>query len=288
MPNITTTMRSYYFDTRKPAEAEAYRELSERLTAQGLDCFETWGGGGSHYDARFADGLTIELETEHLFSNQWNTAPIAGIRGSGLRVFDWAQDYPMHFDARIKRGHYLEQTPEMAAVRTSTLTCGYCGKHEPAASGAEFCGACLDSAYLKESDLHLQRLVPAAVRMLKREPLTPAERAVRVPLYVAAQVSGDAVRAAAHNVKRRKRVEIEYAEDLEKAESVRACAETKRDGFTWLLDRGINTENVIFYNHTGRFGFGWCSPIEGAARLALLEALRTFPFPYDVETKKRY
>ena len=288
MSAIRTTMHAYYFDTSKREDAEAYQALRERLNAQGLRCFETWGGGGSHYDARFVGGRTVELEAEHLFSDQWNTAPIPGISERGLRVFDWAQDYPINIDKRIKRGHYLVQVPEMAAVRRDTLTCGYCGKHEPAASGAEFCDKCLDSAYLKETELHLLRLLPAGVHLPKRAELTPAESERLVPLYVQAQTHGLAVRNAQQAEARRERVVKDYAEHIEKARVATERAEHERDGFLWLLDRGMNTENVIFYSHTGEFSFGWRSPITGAARDALLAALADFPYPYDVQATKRY
>jgi hypothetical protein len=288
MNTIKTVMHAYCFDTAKREDAEAYKELRERLRAQGLDCFETWGGRGSYYDSRFVGGVEVELETKHVFSNQWNTAPIAGISESGLRVFDWAQDYPINFRTAIKRGHYLVQVPEMAAVRRDTLACGYCGKHEPAASGAEFCDKCLDSAFLKESELHLLRLLPAGVRLPKRDELTPEERERLMPLYVQAQTHGRARRNAQQAEARRKRVAKDYAEHVAKAQRAIERAAAERDGFLWLLDRGMNTENVIFYNHTGKFSFGWRSPITGATREALLAALAEFPYPYDVETKRRY
>ena len=114
MHTIKTTIHAYRYDTTIPEEKNAYHMLSETLTKQGLKCFETWGAG-SHYLPEL-DNMTINLETKHLFDNQWNTAPI-GKYSQGLRVFDWAQDYPINFPSPIKRGHYLKQTEEMRTAR---------------------------------------------------------------------------------------------------------------------------------------------------------------------------
>jgi hypothetical protein len=102
-------------------------------------------------DYNFETGI-IELETEFLFENQWNS--------NVGRVFDWYEEAV--FDSRgkerknIKRGHYLEITPEMAEIRRNTLKCGYTGQQFPAAKGYIFNETenALGSPYLKESELH--------------------------------------------------------------------------------------------------------------------------------------
>lgn len=60
-------------------------------------------------------------------------------------------------------------------------------------------------------------------------------------------------------------------------------ATTERDAHLWLLDRDISADNCIFYSHRGQFCFGWKQPYTGEARLKLLEALKEFPFSYDVK-----
>ena len=62
----------------------------------------------------------------------------------------------------------------------------------------------------------------------------------------------------------------------------------ERDGFLWLVEHDLPTGNAIFYNHTGRFNFGWRNPITGDAKLELLEKLKRFPFPYDIQEMKKY
>lgn len=66
-------------------------------------------------------------------------------------------------------------------------------------------------------------------------------------------------------------------------ESEVAAKKKELDGKLWLLDHRIPDSNAIYYNHTGRWCFGWRTPYTGESRLALLESLKEFPFDYDVE-----
>lgn len=272
---MKTTIHAYRFDTKNPNEKAAYDALRAKLTAQGLKCFETWGGGGSYWMPKI-DGREIELETKYLFDNQWNTAPIDGYSNKGLRVFDWAQDYPINFGAHIKRGHYLAQTDEMREIRRNTHACGYCGKQEPAAKGNVFCPHCLDSEYLKESELYLTRMIAVDAKRDARTPLTDAERAHLLPLYRAAQLHGTTERGRARIANLRKELESDFKRRI-------ANATTEHDGFVWLIDHGINTSNVIFYPYTGRFGFGWRQPCSAEFVSALLNVISEFSFPYDIK-----
>src|SRR5678816_4882378 len=86
---MRTVIHTYHFDS--PTDP-AYVALRERLTAQGLECLRMNSAGddkGIDTCAQSLDGQVLELETAHLFDNQWNTAPIAGVSDLGLRVFDW-------------------------------------------------------------------------------------------------------------------------------------------------------------------------------------------------------
>jgi hypothetical protein len=274
---MQTTIHAYNFDTREADQREAYEALRMKLQGAGLKCFETWGGEGHYSFVRDIDGQTITLETSCLFDNQWNTAPIAGKSDKGLRVFDWAQDYPINFSKSIKRGHYLEQTPAMAEARRNTVKCGYCGKQEPAAKGYVFCPHCLDSAYLKESDLPLTRMLPVdAGGFPDRAPLTEAEAAHLLPLYRDAQLHGSTERGKARKAKAFKDVHAKYHRITE-------AALAERDGFLWLLGKGFSVDNVIFYSHTGRFCFGWREPLDAGVKSDLLNVLSEFPFDYDLK-----
>lgn len=276
---MKTIYHAYNIDTSTPDGKAEWSALETFLLAQGLREFHAIG---DHCNRKI-DGCEIELETSHLFKNQWNTAPIDGISEKGLRVFDWARD-SIWVNGRenktIKRGHYLEQTAEMREIRRNTVKCLYCGAQEAAAKGYVFCPHCIGSEYLTEKDLKLTRMVP--VCDLHRDDiykeLTEAEAAHLLPLFKEAQIHGHTERDKKRIAKQRETLAREY-------EIIRiARATTERDGFLWLMDHGIKTDNVIFYSHTGRFGFGWRKPLGETVLGDLLNLITEFPFSYDIKT----
>lgn len=285
---MKTAIHFYCFDTDDANQAAAYDALrAELLATPGRGhCMDAAGDFRQHADQ--LDGQTIDLETAHLFENQWNTAPIEGVSEKGLRVFDWAEtarsgraNFMRGNDfapLNIRRGHYLDITPEMATIRAETVQCGYCGKQQPAEDAPSFCGHCLDSPYLKEDNLRLLRLLPVAKSFGgKRADLTDVERADLLPRFVTAQTTGANSRAAAAAVKAR-------ADAIAKANKAINSANVERDGILWLLDHGLSVSNVIYYSHTGRFSFGWRGALADSVTSQLLDKLTEFPFPYDIET----
>lgn len=268
---LKTALHTYNFDTDKPEDREPWYQLKTRL--------EKTPGRGHRMHAIKSDSNfnpepgEIELEPEHLFENQWNS--------NVGRVFDWYEEAIFSYGKErknIKRGHYLDITPEMIEVRNKTLKCGYTGDQFIVTEGTptpifNTRQSALGSPYLKESELHLLRLLPVSQEWTgKREPLTPAERDYLLPLYIVAQTKtqGEARKEQLAEV------EAEYAK-------ASGLAKTEYEGKLWLLSNGVNLENCIFYSHTGRFCFGWRNPFTGAAREALLAALKKFPFDYDVK-----
>ena len=71
---------------------------------------------------RDVSGMTLDVETEHLFSDQYNTAPIPGVDNDGIRVMDWMVDYIID-DARPGK-----------------MRCGWCGRTQVIASACSHCG----------------------------------------------------------------------------------------------------------------------------------------------------
>lgn len=277
MDTLQTVFYAYHFDTAKPDEREAYNALCQKLAAQGLKCFETWGAGQDYYvPFKDCDGQPVALETKDLFNNQWNTAP--GFAGSdrGWRVFDWAQDYPIDFPKKIKRGHWIEQTDAMREIRRNTNACGYCGHKERAERGLVFCDRCRDNEYLKESDLNLTRMVAVDAKRGDRAELTEAEKAHLLPLYRHAQLHGSTERGKRRIAKERADVE----KDLKRSLHV---AQTKHDGLVWLMDHGVNTSNVIYHDHTDKFSFGWRQPCDASFVSGLLDIISEFPFSYEIK-----
>lgn len=274
---MKTKIHTYSFNLNDPAQREPYHQLKTRLSGEVSlgkrgHCLNACA---SHdLEARRHDAMVkaaeesgvLTLETEHLFGNQWNSVE-AG------RVFDWYEG--INFNNRLlKFGHWLEITPEMEAVRCNTLACGYTGQQFPADCGMVFntTEAGLASFGLKESELSMLRLLPIWPENVKRKELTESEREYLMPLYIAARNKVNEAKRA----KQRAEAEAEFKKDSE-------LAATEYNGKIWLLDRGLSLENVIFYNHTGRFSFGWRTPYGPQAAAALADAVRGFPFEFDIK-----
>lgn len=291
MATIKTKIHPYCFNTNNPTEKAAYLELREKLKASVPHPMVSWSADGSgHYFtfSKMPDGMVIELETDFLFDNQWNTAPIDGFSEKGFRVFDWAED-ARHRDAlgngarpNIRRGHWLEQTDEMREIRRNTNKCGYCGRNEPAAKGYVFCPHCIDSEYLKEGDLHMLRMVAIDQLHLPsdtiRPALTDAEREHLIPIYKKAQKEGATARGIARIASLRKKTADDYAKTL-------AEAKAKHDGALWLIDNAPwLIENWIYYSHTGRHCFGWRRKLTKEEAASAAADLAGFPADYYLET----
>lgn len=268
---LKTTIHEYHFNTKIPAEAQAWAELKEKLKDH-PHCMESHGGA-MHYQPAL-DYVELTLEIESLFENQWNTAPVQSSK-TGLRVFDWALDYNPYGNPHIKQGHYLDQTPEMREVRRNTVKCRYCGKQEPAQKGYVFCPHCTDSEYLKSKDLRLTRMLPVDY-VGEIAPLSQAELDHLLPIYREAQLHGSTDRGRARRAKA-------YADMAKDYDNAIRDATNKRDGMKWLLDRGVNTSNVIYYNHTQIFSFGWRQPIDGETLSGLLDIISEFPCAYELK-----
>jgi hypothetical protein len=248
-------------------------------------CMHTLGDYTQHSDA--LDNVEIELELTHVFDNQWNTAPIPGVADTGLRVFDWADsaDRTTH-----KSGHYLDVTPEMIAARNNTFRCGYCGfqtrDHDLVERQNHFCEQCRDSEHLKQTDLSLTRLLPVSAEQ-NRAPLTESETAWLVPDFIDAQIHGRTKRGIERIKKLRDSIEKDYQASTRNAQM-------KRDGLVWLLDRGLDINNVIYYNHTETFCIGWREALSDELMKEWCIALKfnasgqrteqTFPFPIEFKT----
>jgi hypothetical protein len=274
MNTIKTKLHNYKFDLSTEEGRTGWLKLKTKLEAKGLKVFESCGGG-SHYNSKLGTTKTVELEVTQLFDNQWNTAPIKGVSDNGLRVFDWALDYmPQGMNQNLKRGHWLEQTTEMQAVRDNTTACGYCGKQEPAQKGYVFCPHCIDSEYLEKGQLHLTRMKLVSDKSGRAE-LTEAESSHLIPLYVAAQSGATSIRAKARITKKRQDLKRDYDKAIR-------IAETEFRGFSWLMDNGLNIDNVIYYSHTDCFNFGWRKPVDAEVVSAILEVISEFPFQYEI------
>lgn len=279
--NIATTLHPYRFDISKPQGRADYAALRERAQKGSRAKAPTWvmhhwqadKSLGRWVDSHKGETIPTEIETKHLFGNQWNTTPIEGLTDKGLRVWAWAEFAWENSD--IKSGYYIALPAELLTLLDNTSQCGYCGKQEPAAKGYTFCPHCLDSEYLEQKNLHLLRMMPVSFNG-NRKPLTEGELAHLLPLYVEAQLHGTTERGRARIAKQR-------ADIIAGREKALKAANTEADGMLWLMDNGVNVGNVIFYNHTGKFSFGWRQPLSGDVLSGLLDIISEFPFPYEIK-----
>lgn len=275
MNTIKTRLHSFRFDLLVPAEKSAWLALRESLS-KGPREMESHGGGSHCYNELPAGGAVVELETAHIFDNQWNTAASSPTKPNH-RIFDFAFDYKPNGNADIRRGHYLEQTAEMQEIRRNIFACGYCGKQEPAQKGYVFCPHCMGSEHLTEKDLRLTRMLPAGESFNGNRPeLSESEKAHLLPIWRDAQINGGNARDKARIAKARESVAKDYESAIRKATM-------ERDGKTWLMDRGINTANIIYYSHTGRWSWGWREKVSATLLPDVMEKLKDFPFPFDIE-----
>lgn len=182
-----------------------------------------------------------------------------------------------------KLDEVLEPIPVVAPVPepdpTLPKSCGYCGYKHPHDTSLVFCDHCIGSPYLSPDSYHLLRLMPDDQRRSKRAKLTEDEQQFLVPAIVEAQTKANAARQQQQAEKKRVDIKKEYDKSIKQAQ-------TEFDGFTWLLDHGINTENCIFYSHKLTFSFGWQSPVSLEVKENLEQALSGFPFSVEYKTHR--
>jgi len=267
---ISTVLHYYNFDISNPDQKAEYKSLQARLKRSGLELFDSidTGNNWNWYNETIVPlhGQTVLLETEYLFNNQWNSAPMKP-GDNGMRLFDWSETiYP---NKKLKRGYYLEQTPEMKALRTDTCACGYCGAKYYLPT-IDWCTACLATEYLTEDRLPLLRL-QAISDTSQRTDAVPEE------LVIAWR---DAQRSA-----RTTREMKRYADAIKELKKGLDEENLKRDAHQWLIDHDINCDNVIYYSHKKLFSFGWRHCLTEDERRKLKFALVEFPYAWEFSKK---
>jgi hypothetical protein len=277
---LRTVLHTYAFDTDKPEQLAQWRELKAKLRT-GPRSMCSHGGalhvtaaatlGAKHTGGTF-QSIPVTLDTVNLFNNQWNAT---GPNGVSYRVFDWAIDSAYALDpkgkSKRKQGHWLEQTPEMVAIRDNTLVCGYCRRKAPRDTAGVFCHKCLGSANLEEADLFLLRMLPVSSTE-DRPHLTLSEFEELQALYNIAQL-----RAPVSDAKANEGVNAAIAK-LEHAQREAA-------GWRFIRDVGLPTSNLICYDTKGRaqFTWGWQRAYTPALAAALAARLEGFPASWEIE-----
>lgn len=279
LPGIPATVpiggiEQYRFDIRNPDEKAEYEALKKRLLSEGYKRHRSWGGKYTHCqiaNMALEHKGTLYVDMTYAFEDQWN------LEAPNLRVHEWAQDY-MHsgMNIHIRQGYYLTGLEELRGILRTVSRCGYCGNKGFAADGGT-CQACVGSAYLKEEDLPL--LVMQPILGKKR---SKAEVSAEVPAIKAAWLQRQ-IKATEVQTSRQKEGALASAE---KARARAVLFEQAAEGWQWLADRGISTENIIYYDHSNTFSVGWRG--EGLSEELAAEWHKTlyeFPAKWEVKVK---
>jgi len=283
---IKTKIYSYRFDISIKTEKEQY--LKEIENAKKLTGLKAKDKNTTHYinfnSAKGYENLKlfrdeikslkeVEIETDCLFNNQFNTK--GKNKEIGLRIYIWNELIYRNKD--IKEGYYIEMTQELKNILHNTFKCGYCGKQysKEEHENLSFCNSCLDSEYLKKDQLFLLRLKRIDDNT-DRLHLNDCDSIALTEQYTKAQIKGISTRG----IKRIKDLRDSLLKDRDKTIK---DANSEYDGFIWLLDRGINTDNVIYYNHTETFCFGWKNTLSFEIEQELKNKLKDFPFKFELK-----
>lgn len=244
---MKTVLHYYRFDVSNEIEKQEYKKLSAKLKSEGLTLFDSISPNHSEYYKKLIaplDGKAIELETEYLFNNQWNTAPTE-TSDKGLRVFDWSEAiYP---NKKIKEGMYLDQAEEMQTIRKETYECNYCGAKYNLPT-QQFCDKCLGSEHLTEDNLKLLFLTPVNKEMRNFDSIVVPD------ILVNSWKEQQRINRAARIEERKERKLQSLKDDI-------TAAKKEFDAFNWLIQHDIDFDNVIYYKHSDEFCFGWRNPI---------------------------
>lgn len=249
------TVKKYYYNISDEKEQTEYEKLCGVLKGRGLKLFDFIAvKNNTQIDGSF------ELETEHLFNNQFNAGD--------YRCFDWCEFiYP---NRNIKQGHYVTVCPGfgyLQHLRHTTRQCGYCGKLYRE-SDQQWCDSCLGSQYLERDELRLLKThFIDQDRSFNTEP--PVWMFVE---YDRQQKEGRLIR-----------VEKDKQAALARCEEDIKSARIQYNGFKLIIESGLDYENCIYYNHVGRFCFGWRKPLTEAEKIEIGDKLKKFPYDYDMK-----
>ena len=217
------------------------------------------------------------IETEILFSNQFNTK-------EGFRVWFW-QEITDHevTNLTVRYGYYLEFKPDDLAYLKNLLArrvvCGYCGNQytkEHTTDKNGICYTCAGSKYLT-----IDYIKRGAIRFYpigdkgNWQPLNKTELKTYLYFY--------------HKEQKRQRkiyLDNDIKRTKEKLRLDKLNAEIEHNGKMWLIDNGLYDylDNVIFYNHSGLFCFGWRESLRFQEEQKLKGLLETFPYAYEIKT----
>lgn len=260
LDNVEIGIVTYRFDTSKSEEQKQYADLKIQLRERGLELFDFIAMCSSSIDQekKIRTGI-YHVETKHLFSNQYNTE-------EGFRVFDWSEKiFP---NSSIKDGYYITNSENFKGLKElihKTFACGYCGK-QSLEFGDGFCHRCAGSEFLEISNYPLLELRPVDFK---------GSRDKEIPESLINEINKSQKEARTKRLKK----DVETKRKRLKKDIENSAKEL--EAFEWLISNDMDYKNVIYYNHTDTFSFGWSKPIED--KEALERSLEGFPFKYEIK-----
>ena len=258
---VKVTLNKYQFSTKTPEGAARYKEIEKICAKLGHKLFASIGFLKSGWLDKLPDEQTIE--PKHLFSNQYNTV-------EGFRIFDWKEEIAPQ-NPHWKEGYYLtgDGLKELQQAKANRCACGYCGAQYEKPVAPFYCAKCIGSEYLTEKNLPL--LLVTGI-MEKRPSLKNAPPAL-LKAWKDVQPEMERLRSEATRARMLKKAD-QLVEEAKK-KSVEIVEEANM--LAQLLRANIDTENLIHYPHTGRWCWGWRSPLSEADIIDLEKRIRALP-----------
>lgn len=177
-----------------------------------------------------------EIDTNHMFSNQYNTT-------CGLRIFEKSTRLSSP-SMRPLNGYYIsEGIDEIRDYQSRVFICHYCGE-QYVDSHPDWCTKCRSSEYLEPSNYHLLKITGLHDDPAPSDTPTPCSvlEDIDKARYNRAVAHRDHVLRAAQKAVETAQIEADF---------IQAC-----------INNGIwEFDNYIFYDHSGEFVFGWRKPL---------------------------
>lgn len=216
--------------------------------------------------------FTVKEDPKGVHSNQFATV-------EGVRIFDCRILAEFRNGVRSTRriGYILKADAgfeALQAFRARYTVCGYCGKRH--AADTEWCTTCLGSEYLKESDLYLLRCLPLSLSFPDRKEPAPEWLVAAFKTRSRDAAAARMAAAYAQKVERLERRRANLGLELRLLESLNAA------GVAWHI-----LDNLIYYDHTGKFCFGWKTPLAAADAEELRFKIRALHLnAFNIEIKE--
>lgn len=246
---MKVTITKYDLNISNESEHLEYLTLTKKIKSLGYKLFDTYNHDKSN---KYYSDLPLEqtIETDTLFENQYNTV-------EGFRIFDWSET--IYNNKNIKKGYYISKgVDKLKKAKANQLKCGFCGKrYDKSKTILIYCNACLDSEYLTEKELPLLRLQSlAGVKQGSGD----------VPKELTKAFNDNKQAYKDGQLGRMQKEAKELLEELAEKQKVQNYeAQVQYD----LLMLGIPINNLIYYNHTSSWSYGWRDSVD-------LEEFNTF------------